>query len=346
MVSHVIPYLKTKVQSFRGGQLSLFRHKWEKLTTDANILQTISGDCIKFISNPPTQVSYPSNSIPRDHASLVDREIKSLLDKGVIVLCNHEPGEFISPIFTVPKKDGNIRLILNLKRLNFFIENSHFKMDTIHTILRLVTPNCWMASLDLKDAYYSVRIHPDFQKYLKFTYHGLLYQYTVFPNGLSTCPRKFTKMMKPPLSHLRLLNHISSGYIDDVYLQGSTYNRCVINIIDSIKMLDDIGLVVHPEKSVLIPQQNITFLGFVIDSVNMIVRLTEDKIFKIKGILQCTIHNSHSVKIRDIARIIGYMISSLPAVRYGALYYRYLEIDKITALKQSKGDLTPFAMLQ
>jgi len=91
-------------------------------------------------------------------------------------------------------------------------------------------------------------------------------------------------------------------------------------------------------KSLLIPQQKITFLGFVIDSVNMIVRLTEDKIFKIKGILQCTIHNSHSVKIRDIARIVGYMVSSLPAVRYGTLYYRYLEMDKITALKQSKGD--------
>ena len=154
-------------------------------------------------------------------------------------------------------------------------------MDTIHTILRLVTPNCWMASLDLKDAYYSVRIHSDFQKYLKFTYHGLLYQYTVFPNGLSTCPRKFTKMMKPPLSHLRFLSHIISGYIGDFYLQGSTYNRCAINIIDNIKMLDDIGLVVHPEKSVLILQRKSTFLGFVIDSVNMIVRLTEDKIFKI-----------------------------------------------------------------
>ena len=338
MLSHVIPYLKAKVLSFRGGQLSLFHHKWTSLTSDVNILQTISGDCIEFISIPPTQVSYPPNSIPRDHASLVDREIKSLLDKGVIVLSKHEPGEFISPIFTVPKKDGNVRLILNLKRLNLFIENSHFKMDTIHTILRLVTPNCWMASLDLKDAYYSVRIHPDFQKYLKFTYHGLLYQYTVFPNGLSTCPRKFTKMMKPPLSHLRLLNHIISGYIDDFYLQGSSYRKCAINVIDSVRMFDNIGLVIHPEKSLVIPQQKITFLGFVIDSVKMIVRLTEGKICKIQERLQCTIQNSHSVKIRDIASLLGYMVSSLPAVRYGALYYRYLEMDKIMALKQSKGD--------
>ena len=273
VVSHLIPYFRAKVNSFKGGQLSPFCHKWERLTSDASILQIISGDCIEFLSDPPSQVSHPPNSIPRNHITLVDREIKCLLDKGVIVPCDHEPGEFISPIFTVPKKDGNVRLILNLYHLNMFIKNSHFKMDTIHTILRLVTPNCWMVSLDLKDAYYSVKIHSDFHKYLKFTYHGSLYKYTVFPNGLSTCPRKFTKMMKPPLSHLRLLNHIISGYIDDFYLQGSTYQRCIINVIDSIKLLDDLGLVVHPEKSVLIPQQKITFLGFVIDSIKMIVRL-------------------------------------------------------------------------
>ena len=204
------------------------------------------------------------------------------------------------------------------------IKNSHFKMDTIHTILKLVTPNCWMVSLDLKDAYHSVKIHSDFQKYLKLANHGLLYKYTVFPNGLSACPRKFTKMMKPPLSQLRLLNHVISGYIDDFYLQGSTYQRCIINVIDPIKMLDDLGLVIHPEKSVLIPQQTIAFLGFVIDYIKMIVRLTEDKIRKTKEVLLCAMHTSHSIKIRDIATIIGYPISSFPGVKYGALYYRYI----------------------
>ena len=121
--------------------MSFFCHKWERLTSDASILQ-FSGDCIEFLSDPPSQVPHPPYSIPRNPMSLVDKKIKRLLDKGVIVSCDHEPGEFISPIFTVPKKDGNVRLILNLKRLNLFIKNSHFKVDTIHTILKLVTPNC------------------------------------------------------------------------------------------------------------------------------------------------------------------------------------------------------------
>ena len=68
----------------------------------------------------------------------------------------------------------------------------------------------------------------------------------------------------------------------------------------------------------------------------MIVRLTEDKIRRTKEVLLSAIHNSHSVKIRDIAIIIGYLISSFPGVKFGALYYRYLEMDKKKALKQSK----------
>ena len=56
--------------------------------------------------------------------------------------------------------------------LNTFIETSHFKMESTHTVLNLATSYCWMASIDLRDAYYSVKIHPDFHKYLKFCYKG------------------------------------------------------------------------------------------------------------------------------------------------------------------------------
>ena len=43
-------------------------------------------------------------------------------------------------------------------------------------------------------------------------------------------------------------------------------------------MLDRLGLATHPEKSELIPQQKIVFLGFVIDSVKMILTFTDNKI--------------------------------------------------------------------
>ncbi len=54
----------------------------------------------------------------------------------------HERGEVISPIFVCPKKDGSHRMILNLKRLNTYVEYHHFKMDTLWSVIKLITPNC------------------------------------------------------------------------------------------------------------------------------------------------------------------------------------------------------------
>ena len=101
-------------------------------------------------------------------------------------------------------------------------------------------------------------------------------------------------MLKPPVLHLRLMNHIVSGYIDDLYLKRSTYQKYTIKVLDSIQMLDSLMLVIHPEKSVFIPLQKIVFLVFVIDSVRMIVMLTEDKIHKLKDLLTFIIHKAHS----------------------------------------------------
>ena len=84
---------------------------------------------------------------------MFEAEIKSLLQKGAIAPCEHESGEYISPIFTMPKKDGSSRMILNLKGLNQFIEYIHFKMKSFSTVVSLVKRNCYMASVDLKYAY-------------------------------------------------------------------------------------------------------------------------------------------------------------------------------------------------
>ena len=86
-------------------------------------------------------------------------------------------------------------MILNLKNLNTHVECNHFKMDTLESAIRLMTPDCYMATIELKEAYYSVPIAKDHQKYLKFESDHTLYQFTCFPNGLAFCPRKFTKLL-------------------------------------------------------------------------------------------------------------------------------------------------------
>ena len=50
-------------------------------------------------------------------------------------------------------------MILNLKKPNKYIESKHFKMKSLQNVFHMVKPASWMASVDLKDAYYTVTIH-------------------------------------------------------------------------------------------------------------------------------------------------------------------------------------------
>ena len=85
-------------------------------------------------------------------------------------------------------------------------------------------------------------------------------------------------------------------------------------------------------KSVLQPQQKIDFLGFVLDSSTMTVTLTGAKAMKVRSACQKT------ATIRSVAKVIGFLVSSFPAVEFAEMHYRQLELDKICALRANKGN--------
>ena len=53
--------------------------------------------------------------------------------------------DFFSSIFLRIKNDGNYRMILNLKKINKYIEYEHFKMESLQNILHIVKPEGWKA---------------------------------------------------------------------------------------------------------------------------------------------------------------------------------------------------------
>ena len=140
-------------------------------------------------------------------------------------------------------------------------------METVKNALTLVSHNCFFCSLDLRDAYFSVHINEDSQKYLKFVWRNQLYAFTAFPNGLSCCPRMFTKLQKPMMAHQISLGYVSTIFIDGTLLMGDSEEECVENVATSLAIFENLGFVVHPVKSVLVPSHKITYLGFEIDSV-------------------------------------------------------------------------------
>ena len=194
-----------------------------------------------------------------------------------------------------------------------------------------------MATIELKDAYSSVAISRQFPKLLKFKWKDKLYCFTCFPNGLGSCPRKFTKLNKVPITTLHFENVPLSGYIDDFFTKGDTFSICEENIHKTMHLYDKLGFVINLKKSQIVPTQRIRILGFVIDSVKMIITLTEEKKQKLKTLV-LNLLRINKPTIRYLAKVIGIIISCMLAAILGPLFYRYLENDKVTSFRLNKGN--------
>lgn len=219
-----------------------------------------------------------------EEEQIINKENIKLCSKGMIEEANHCTGEHISTIFTRKKKDGTYRLILNLKSFNEYVQYHHFKMESIQSVLKLVKHNCYMAQVDLKDAYYSVPIVQEHRKILRLKFKGKLFQYTCFPNGLACCPRLFTKLLKRAYASLREKGCEVVPYIDDSYIQGDSEQECWQSAKQTALLLQDLGFIIHPDKSIFKPSRELLFLGFLINSEHMTVTLTKEKAIHLKGI--------------------------------------------------------------
>ena len=268
-------YLYQCIRRHKAGCLSQHISAWEEITSDQEVLRTVQGMKLEF-EESPLQGKCSGFEIPKNQ-SLIQEEVNKLLKIGVIVACEHEPVEYISPIFLKEKTDGTQRLILNLKKLNKHLEYKHFKMQTLQTILTLIQPNCYMATIDLKDAYYSVKIDDDDTCFLKFLCNSKLSKFVVLPNGLSPGPRKFTKLAKPPLAMLRRQRYTVAIGIDDIIATDQSFEGCLLTVVETINLFQKLGFVIHPHKSKFIPAKIVEYLGFIIDSEKMITYLSDQK---------------------------------------------------------------------
>ena len=102
-------------QFVQDGRLKFHLKEWEEITSNKFILDVVQGYVIEFIS-VLIQSSQPKQPKLEKHEEIaLNALLEGLLQKRVIEKCAHEAGEFISPVFLGPKKNGKYRMILNLK---------------------------------------------------------------------------------------------------------------------------------------------------------------------------------------------------------------------------------------
>lgn len=264
--------------------------------------------------------------------------------QGIIERCLLSSDKcFYSNLFLRPKHDGTYRVIFNLSDLNDFVVKHHFKMDTFRDVVQLVKPGCFFASVDFKHAYFSVPVAEIDRKYLCFRWNGGVYQFTCLPQGLTSSPRVYTKLLKPALATLRKKGVTIICYIDDSLLVADTEADLKTAVKLVVSLFDSLGLTVHQSKSVLTPSQKINYLGFELDSENMTVALTHKKIIKIQGLGTNLLKDRCTIK--DLASFIGNVVAAEPAVANAPLYYKSLEIVKNNMLKEHKGNYEAYISL-
>lgn len=264
-------------------------------------------------------------------------EIDELLRKGAIEECQDCEGQFLSSYFLVPKPDGTNRFIINLKNLNKFINPPHFKLEDIRSALTLISKGDFMGSLDIKDAYFLVEIYEGHRKFLRFKFKGKIFQFSCLSFGLCTSPYTFTKIMKPVINKLRHQGMFLVLYLDDFLFIHKSKAACEQNMRQAVKFLEELGFIINFQKSSLVANQRCKYLGFIIDSVQFFLNLTDKKKNQIIGLVN-EFDVGKAYKIRKFAEFLGVLASACPAVAYGFIHCKRLERQKYLALKFNGGN--------
>ena len=175
----------------------------EIISQDAWVLNCVRGYTINLLSKPPKELNFS-----KEETLNLSKEVQNMVEKNAISRVYKEQEGFQSQLFVVRKKDGGQRPIINLKKLNSFVQTEHFKMKGIHMLKDFLKPGDWMTKVDLKDAYFMIPVATNHRRLLQFKWLGKTYQFNCLPFGLSLAPWVFTNTTKAIVAIFRTTGRI------------------------------------------------------------------------------------------------------------------------------------------
>ncbi len=314
---------------------------WKAITADMWLLNTLStGYKLQFHRRPPpnTGVCHTLIRNPK-HLITLTAEIKSLLQKQAIEVA-HGPDQlngFFSRYFLIPKKDGGIRPILDLRDLNVFLKRLPFHMLRVADVICAVNRNDWFVTIDLRDAYYHIPIAAHDRRFLRFHVNGVTYQFRVLPFGSALAQRTFTKYVCVALEPLQHQGMLILSYLDDWLLCGQSQHQVQQLTRSLILHIEALGLKINYMKTCLIPAQTVQFIGMRLESCTMRATLTEARSQAIaKTVAKFQI--GRLLPYADFLRLAGMLVAATPVVRLGMLrlrpLQRWLNSQRLSAMTQ------------
>ena len=287
-----------------GGCLQKHWRAWQQLSPELGSWVR-DGVRLPWRWRPPT-AEFPDKPMTAEAAADMDKAVARMLEAGAIKqLKSKAEAAVLSPVYTVPKRDSSERRpVFNLRWVNSFLHTRHFKMSTMRDVKQVITKDCWMAKIDLRDCFWQLGVHPDDQDFLCFHWRGKYYKFLVLPFGLAVSPRKITKLYRPVVAWLQAQGHACVIYLDDMILLGPTKQKCMEALIAVLTLLSRLGVVVNAKKSCFIPAQQMEYLGFVLDSVTMTITAPRRKIINLRTELRKATRKA-VIAPRQLASVLG-----------------------------------------
>ena len=253
------------------------------------------------------------------HPEVVSSNLSKEIQKGRVA------GPFLSsplkhlqchPVGVVPKKHSSEwRTIYHLSYPEGDSINDHIpkepyslqyvRVDDAIRILQTLGPGSFMAKTDLKSAFRLIPIHPDDWNLLGIYWQSRYYVDLFLPFGLRSAPFIFNQLsdaLEWILKHnygLKYVLHI----LDDFFLAEHTKLDCLLSFSTLLRFFMAVKAPVVASKT-LGPSQVLEFMGIILDSVRMEARLPDDKLTRIKDLLE-SFTNRRSARLVELQSLIG-----------------------------------------
>ena len=168
--------------------------------------------------------------------------------------------EWASPIVVVKKKDGNIRLCVDYRKLNSATPMDAYPMPRTDDLIDKLGKARYITTLDLTKGYWQVPMADKDKRKTAFTTPKGLFQFCVMPFGLNGAPATFQRMMDKIMQGLEAY---VAEYIDDIIIFSETWKDHVKHVREVLQRLRDNNLTAKPKKCKF-GMRECTYLGHVV----------------------------------------------------------------------------------
>ena len=189
----------------------------------------------------------------------IKEEIDNLLYIEFIYKIEHT--EWVSPIVIVPKKNGKLRVCVNLKKVNAATVKDHYPLPITDHVLERVAGKAAYSFLDGFSGYNQVSIKKEDQHKTSFATEWGIFAYRVMPFGLTNAPATFQRLMLHAFKeYLRIFLEI---FMDDLCVHSLLRTKHIDHLKSVFEKCRVYRICLNPDKCKFMVKQG-KILGHIV----------------------------------------------------------------------------------